>query len=271
MRLAPALVAALALATGAAAGAQELRRPDPAASYPAKAQSLAWAGAFSDERLALPDGGGLPYRLLRPEGERLPLVIVLHGSGAIGADNVAQMGGFAASWAEPGVATARRAIVAVPQVPVRSADYETGADGLPASRAGRSLAVVRTLVAHLAKDPRVDPDRIYLVGFSMGGSAALNLLSADPEIYAAAVAFAPVPPPREQAGALAGASLMLVHGDADTENPFAADLAWVKALEAAGGKPRLLVYEGMDHRVPPELITATDDWRAWLFAQTRQK
>ncbi|MBP7705518.1 MAG: alpha/beta fold hydrolase [Caulobacter sp.] len=273
MRLVPVLAATLLLA-GCASAPADLYRPYVATPPPARELSAGWARAFSVETFAAPDGTALPYRLLRPATaprERLPLVIVLHGSGSIGTDNVSQMGGFAAGWAEPAVAAKRRAIVAVPQVPTRSADYEADTDGLPGSRPGLSQPALLALVAQLAKDPAVDPDRIYLVGFSMGGSAALNLLLADPERFAGAVAFAPVPPPRGRAGELADIPLMLVHGDADTENPFAADAAFAAALRKAGGRPAFVVYRGMDHRVPADLLLATDDWRAWLFGQTRRR
>jgi dipeptidyl aminopeptidase/acylaminoacyl peptidase len=82
----------------------------------------------------------------------------------------------------------------------------------------------------------------------------------------AAVGFSPVPPARELAKNAATEPVMLIHGSADTENPFEADYLWVQALTAAGGQPRFIVYDSMDHRVPPDMVVGAD-WRAWLFGK----
>jgi predicted peptidase len=238
---------------------------------PAAEAVNAWRAAFAAETFAAPSGKPLPYRLLTPPakpGAKYPLVLVLHGSGAIGDDNKAQLGAFAAAWAEPAFAAAHPAYVAVPQVPVRSADYQPGEDGLLASRPGGSLADVLALVDHLAKDPAVDPRRIYVTGFSMGGSAALNAVVLEPKRFAAAVAFAPVPPPRGQAAKVAHVPVLLVHGDKDEENPIEPDRAWAAALAVAGASPRLMVFDGMDHRVPPDMVV-DGAWRAWLLSHKR--
>ena len=92
------------------------------------------AGTFSGS-----NGTRLVYRLLAPEspraGRRYPLVLVLHGSGAIGTDNLAQLGPFARSWTSPETRRRFPAYVLVPQFPARSAVYETsGVDALPISR-----------------------------------------------------------------------------------------------------------------------------------------
>lgn len=266
------LALAAALAGCAADGAVQLTvTPLHEAPAPAAETVEAWRAAFTAESFTGPSGKLLPYRRLTPAakpGVKYPLVLVLHGSGAIGADNRAQLGPFAAAWAEPAFAAAHPAIVVVPQVPVRSADYRPGADGLLASRPGGSLADVLALVDHLAKDPAVDPRRIYVAGFSMGGSAALNALILRPKRFAAAVAFAPVPPPRELAVKAVHVPVLLVHGDKDDENPLEPDRAWAAALAQAGGRPRLIIREGMDHRVPPDMVT-DGAWRAWLLSHRR--
>jgi predicted peptidase len=216
------------------------------------------------------DGTRLPYRLMTPAssapGKRYPLVVLLHGSGAIGDDNEKQVGAVARAWAEPALRRRFAAYVLAPQVPVRSADYRPGRDGLPASVPGASLQGVLALIDHIAKRPSVDGERIYLVGFSMGASAALNALVARPQEFAAAVAFAPVPPERDLAARVSSVPMLLVHGSADEENPFVADQAWVQAIAAAGGQPGFMVIDGMAHEFPQQMLRRSD-WRDWLFAQ----
>nr|WP_246462982.1 alpha/beta hydrolase-fold protein [Nitrospirillum iridis] len=228
---------------------------------------------FVAKSFTAPDGRIVPYRLLTPATAtvqlaqaRLPLVIVLHGSGSIGQNNVSQMTAFAKAWALPALRQRFPAYVVAPQVDVRSADYAPGGDGLLASHPGASLPAILALVDDLLGRLPVDPARVYVVGFSMGASAALDALVAQPGRFAAAVAFSAVPPDRDRAVAVAGTPTMQVHGDQDTENPFDPDHAWAEAVAAAGGAPIFVRYQGMEHRVPPDMILAPG-WREWLFAQ----
>ena len=237
----------------------------------ADARSAASAGALFEAGVFV-DGHGmrLPYRLMAPmpsaSAQRYPLVVFLHGSGAMGDDNAKQIGPVARAWAEPALRERFPAYVLVPQVAVRSADYRLGSDGLPASEPGRSLEAVLALIDDVAEKRAIDRDRIYLVGFSMGASAALDAIVERPRRFAAVVAFAPVPPERSLATRVAGVPMWLVHGSADEENPYAADLAWVKALTAAGGRPVFVTIDGMKHEFPQQMLRRSD-WRAWLFAQ----
>ena len=224
-----------------------------------------WASQFTAGSFTSRNGMTIPYRILgHPAGSApLPLVFVLHGSGAMGTNNRSQLGPFGASWAN----VAGRAIVVVPQVASRSANYRRGKDGLPESMPGPSFVALLELIDARMADAGVDRARVHLVGFSMGGSAALQVALHRPGSFASVVSFSPVPPPRSQATALARQELTLVHGDADTENPFAADAAWVEALRGAGGQPHFVVYRGMGHQVPDDMLHAAD----WRLAMTAAK
>jgi poly(3-hydroxybutyrate) depolymerase len=227
------------------------------------------ATAFAFDIFQTPEAV-VPYRLLSPSGVRqLPMVVVLHGSGQMGVDNKAQLGPFAASWVDPKIAARFPAFVVAPQVATRSADYAPDSDGLPSSRPGSSLAGVQQLIEHLANNLPIDRSRLYLTGFSMGASAALQAVVAKPCLFAAVAAFSPVPPPRRFASEVIATPELLVHGSADTENPFEADHRWASALADVGAKRRFIVYEGMDHRVPLDMLLDAE-WRSWMFSQRRR-
>lgn len=220
--------------------------------------------------------GTLGYRLMAPAapqpGKRYPLIIVLHGSGAIGNDNSSQLGALAMSWSAPAIRKRYPAYILVPQFAERSANYApSAADGLLAAKPGPNLPTLHALVETLKPQFAIDPDRIYVTGFSMGASAATQAVLQDQNIYAAAVAFSGIAPERANAAQLKDLPLLLVHGDADTENPIEPDRALFAALQRqpGGAKARLLEYRGLEHTVPADMLLATA-WRDWLFAQHKK-
>lgn len=215
----------------------------------------------------------LPFRVLKPTAtgrQRFPLVLMLHGSGGIGADNRAQLGMLARSWSLPAIAKQFPAFVIAPQFAARTANYARDrTDGGPSSRAGPALEAALALVEHYVKTEAVDPERIYVVGFSMGASAAWHAVTGRPGLFAAAVPFSGVAPERALAPGLAATPIFMVHGNADTTNSIASDRLMYAALQRAGGAVRFREVEGLDHNVPLDMLAATD-WRTWLFGQRRR-
>ncbi|HTD04630.1 dienelactone hydrolase family protein [Undibacterium sp.] len=230
--------------------------------------------SFAAERFQPRPGVSLPYRLLKPAspqpGVRYPLVMVLHGSGAVGDDNVSQLGPFGLSWSAPAIQERFPAYILIPQFPERSANYANSeADGLLASQPGASLEIALQLLDDVVAHHAVDASRIYLTGFSMGASTAWNALLLRPDRFAAAVPFSGIPPARGTAAQLKDIPLLIVHGNADTENPIQPDREMYAALQKAGAKKvHFREYEGMEHRVPADMVLDAR-WREWLFAQRR--
>jgi predicted peptidase len=205
-------------------------------------------------------GNVLPYRLLRPAevraGELYPLVVIFHGSGAIGTNNVDQLGPFAKSWATPAMRARHPAFVLVPHFATRSAVYTP-----EGSHPTDSLRNALRGIDELQRTLPIDPHRIYAAGFSMGGSAVWNAIALRPGLFSAAVIVAGVPN-RDALAVLGQTRLLLIHGDADTENPYAA----ARAAYEAAPKDRVAFwrYRGLGHEFPLELITSTK-LADWLF------
>jgi predicted peptidase len=218
------------------------------------------------------DGTILPYRLLAPShpvaGRAYPLVLQLHGSGGIGTDNVGQLERLARTWAMPDVRERFQAYVVVPQFPIRSANYGPAAPDQQSS-ASPALRAALELAHQVAARHPVERSRIYAVGFSMGGSAAWLLPSLQPDLLAAIVPISGVAPASSLAGVYRDLPVLIVHGNADDENPITADRRFFAAITSAGGKKvRLRVYDGLDHRPPADIYPGLW-WRDWLFEQRR--
>lgn len=215
----------------------------------------------------------IPYRLLSPlpvKDKRYPLVIIFHGSGAVGTDNTKQLGFLARSWADTDMRQRFPAFVLVPQFPSRSSNYDMdpGRQVLT-SKVQPPVYTVLALIDSLKAVLPVDTNRIYLQGFSMGASTVLNAMSLRPGLFAAGIAFSGIADLKAQE-ILKHTPLWIIHGNADTENTFASDSLFYREMKANGAKHiRLWEIDGMPHELPLEMIS-NGTVAAWLFSKKRK-
>jgi len=185
-------------------------------------------------------------------GKRWPLLVFLHGAGESGSDiEKVKIHGppkliAAGSFDHP-------CIVVSPQCPGR----------------GWNADMVAALIDDICRTTRVDEDRIYLTGLSMGGFGTWALAASRPERFAA---IAPVCGGGNPVDAikLRGLPIWVFHGAKDTVVPLAASQAMVTALEALGQKDtvKFTIYPDVGH----DSWTVTYDdpaFYTWLFAQKR--
>lgn len=274
-----ALTVFLPYACGRVAGNRGYRsiRPTVTPAVAARLDSIKKTGsqAFAAFRYTASDGTALNYRLLSPPlpspTAKYPLVVFFHGSGAIGADNDAQLGVPARLWARPEIRRAFPAYVLAPQFPARSSDYAFSPHWNALVSSPRPvLHVALQLIDSLKANPAIDPDRIYVLGFSMGGSSALDALTLRPDLFAAAVSVAPVPN-LSRPDRLGAIPIWLVHGNADAENPFAGSKLLYRELTSRGfRRVRFWEYEGLGHGLFPQLY-AGDEIPRWLFRQRKRR
>jgi len=225
------------------------------------------AASLQDDELAkywTADASHVPYRAIetggRRDGERLPLVVFLHGDWQDGTDNQSQLAGRGNGSYEL-VDAARDG--GIPLVYV--APQTTGAYWPP----DRVVAVVRDALTHWPIDPR----RIYLTGVSDGATGVWDALKTYPECFAAGV---PMSGMTELAGlgAIRDVPQWIWHGekddDTDIETGYNGAMlgsrAIVRALRAMGGTPRYTEYPGERHVIWPRAY-AEDALLPWLLDQ----
>jgi len=153
------------------------------------------------------------YRLYTPDaaGPR-PLVLFLHGGGECGNDNLMQMVGTigAARIAEdyPDV------YVMAPQAPSGLLNIQGGVVRMPRTFAESNmkgehgwhrkyLSNICDIIRSMIAEGKVNPDRVYVTGLSMGGGGTLRMLSVGNDLFAAAVPICPTMTP-ETYGILCG-------------------------------------------------------------------
>lgn len=182
--------------------------------------------------------------LAQGEGRR-PAVLLVHGSGGIGASMPLWVRGLLAIGISAFVLDgfSGRGLVSTSQ------------DQAALGRLAFILDSYRALEV-LARHPAVDPDRVAAMGFSRGGQAALyaamarfhRLWNRSGLIPAATIAFYPDAATRYlEDTAMVPKPIRIHHGTADDMNPLAPVQAHVARLRAAGVDVQVTEYPGAHH------------------------
>lgn len=208
-------------------------------------------------RREVPHKVDLQYLLFLPKdyeksANQWPLILYLHGGSPRG-DDISQMKRWGLTEkvdADPNFPF----IVVSPQC--HSGEIWTDVDALGA------------VLDEVGRSYRVDPDRVYVTGHSMGGRGALYAAFKMPDRFAAVVSLAPVSLITAWGGTLAKIPLWLFHGTKDQFTPLKEVEELVRATETAGGHPQLTVLPERDHYILD--VYDRPDLYKWIAQQKRK-
>lgn len=235
-------------------------------------------GDYSYHTFTDADDASMPYRMLAPanvdEGVRYPLVVFLHGAGERGDDNEKQLTHGASVFSNPANADRYPAFVIFPQCKEKSwtadkADPRGFMSGAPVPAESETEKTLMRLIGDVVAANPIDPSRIYIVGISMGGIAAYDIVCRHPNVFAAAVPICGAVNPERLADAK-DVKFMIFHGEDDEEVPSICSREAYKALSAAGAQVDYVEFAGIGHECwssafnYPTLLP-------WLFAQTKSQ
>jgi poly(3-hydroxybutyrate) depolymerase len=128
--------------------------------------------------------------------------------------------------------------------------------------------LIEQVVHDLSKRYRIDPSRIYLTGFSMGGFGTFHTASTYPEIFAAIVPVAGGGDPK-QAENLRNVPIWAFHGDKDDVVPYERSAEMIDAVKESGhNDARLITLHGAGHGIVEEVYRNPELYR-WML--TRRK
>lgn len=215
----------------------------------------------------------IPYRLLLPGDKKnnvkYPLVITLHNSSRVGTDNQAQLEPLARIWLREDIRKAYPCLVLAPQFSGRSSTYAPDKNQVLISSPSDEVSALSDLVHELMNDyPQIDAERVYLVGYSMGGSTVQNLLRYMGGSVAAVVSIAAVPD-KKAARYMKRLPIWLIHGKLDTENPFLGSEILYRWLGSNPGL-RFTEFSQLDHGTINIPFLSGTDIPKWLFEKRKR-
>ncbi len=217
----------------------------------------------------------LPYRLLKPLPEnktgieKYPLLLFLHGTGERGSDNIKQLK-YTDVFDEPAFRKKYPSFVVVPQCPAKQnwVDKESYAGTVWQSpKPAKPLWQTVELLRELQKQLPVDPDRIYVIGISSGGSAVWDLIARYPHMFAAAAPFCGSGDD-QKASLMVDTPIWAFHGGRDIlVNPNTTRIM-IAAIQRVGGHPKYTEYPNLFHNTWNKTFHDPQFFE-WLFAQKR--
>lgn len=196
-----------------------------------------------------PTGETLPYAIFVPStydsngSESLPLLVSLHGLGR-SYDWLMGYHGLLDQAEESGYA------VVTPLGYIREGWYGSRPAEDPQDGVYSEQDVMNVL--DLVRDElRIDSDRIFLWGHSMGGGGTYHLAAKHPDVFAALGVAAPAPaisaPMDEILDKIAHLPIFILQGDQDELVPVFATRTWVAGMAARGMQHLYVEIEGGDH------------------------
>jgi poly(3-hydroxybutyrate) depolymerase len=130
---------------------------------------------------------------------------------------------------------------------------------------GSNAVAVSNALSETQRDYRVDLERVYLTGYSMGGFASWELAYARPDLFAAIVPICGVGSP-EYAANITHLPVWAFHGARDGNVPVSGSRGPIEALRKLGAKPRYTEYPDAAHGIWDQAY-ATPGLFDWLSKQ----
>lgn len=186
------------------------------------------------------------------------LVVYLHGGPKRGSDNVSQMTEEAIYIIADYLRRNRiHSVMIVPQCP----------DSL--TWGARTNEAIKALIDKYVEEDKVDVNRIYLLGGSMGGTGTWLMTAAYPHLFAAVMPVAGNPETAD-AGLVAYTPVCTVMGSDDNLMTIPRVSTFVKQLQERGGEVLFDIEQGWSH---VKICTGsyTDTRLDWIFGHKRLK
>jgi predicted peptidase len=245
---------------------------------------------------AATNGLKMPYRLFSPyntSAKKKPLIIFLHGRGDRGTDNESK------TYREAGFITNSNSLLSkkmqaqypcyilVPQCSDKTENEEwakwigntpeTPFNGL--SKHGsysmndipsESGEAALELIEKTIQNNNIDPNRIYIIGISMGGFGVWEFVARKPTLFAAAIPMAGYSDPT-QIENIQHIPIWIFHGNIDKWNPVEGSRNMHTLLSEKNADVKYTEYENTGHGEAFQKAFNEEKLISWLFSKSKQK
>lgn len=210
-------------------------------------------------------GETLSYRFQKPLNYdpqvQYPLVVELHGGAGWGTDNIRQLDGIDHIVASDETRKKYPAFIFIPQIPPG-----TSWGGIPGLIPKDTL--VFEAIAALEREYKIDTNRRYVLGHSLGGYGSWHFVSTRPAMFAAAIPFSGEGDPTLAPNTI-GVAIWAFHGALDKNVPVSGSRDMIAAIKKAGGNPRYTEFPNTGHGIWEEAEN-TPGLMDWLFQQKKR-
>ena len=211
-------------------------------------------GDVQERVFPLAGSEGMRYALSVPAGydasDPRPLILALHPGGA----NMPYYGGaFMRQVVEPALRSWNPIIVA-PDAPTRAWTSAT------------SEQAVMALLEDIVEEYGVDPDRILVTGFSLGGRGTWFMATRHPEFFTGAMPIAGSPG-GDSLESLKSMPVHIIHSVDDGVVPIEHARAAAQALAGSGNSVKFTELEGTGHFAMGSYVGALKEAGEWMWAQ----
>jgi beta-lactamase class A/poly(3-hydroxybutyrate) depolymerase len=220
-----------------------------------------WLSGFAQFKNAsfMVNGYTLPYQIMFPENydeaKQYPLLVFLHGAGERGNDNQKQLI-HGKQFLIDNFYTGNQAIVIAPQCPENSywtnvkrhqIDNKTTFGFGATDTATLPMQTLVSLVRDWMSSGKVDTERVYAGGLSMGGMGTLELLWRMPDTFSAAFPICGGTDLNKLSLYAKNTAVWLFHGDEDSVVPVENSRSAYKKLKELDCDAEYTEYKGVSH------------------------
>lgn len=256
---------------------------------------------------------GMPYRFFAPkveEGKTYPLVLSLHGAGGKGSDNRKNLKPWLGPLTEPEFQERHPCFIVAPQSPeawrIPGSEPEVTPEltatfpgiwqeilekrgGFITPVTDGKLGTALALLDQLGGELPIDPDRVYVLGHSMGGFGSFEAIATDPDRFAAAIPSAGGLAPWHDPKTFANVPVWAFHGSEDGTVVPGLTRSVFDRMKEVGGNMKFTTLGGIGHgaaswafvyegdgmnenfstAMSSEKCDPTEDVWEWLFSKRR--
>lgn len=223
-------------------------------------------------------GEKMPYRLFLPPNydpkKKYPLLLSFHGAGSRGNDNLKQLRPWVAGWMDLEIQKKYPCIILMPQCPVKQrwvdVSWNTGSYRFNEVPLSKPMKLAKEILDKVIRQNRVDRNRIYVMGVSMGGYGAWNFVMNFPEMTAAVIPVCGAADPA-MAKKISDIPIWGFHGDHDATVPLSGSRDMFESLYNQNkNKARLTIYKNVGHN-SYEFAWKETQLIDWVFSQKKTK